>query len=52
MLQVQVLVGTGYKNMTIVKIKTLKVYAFGFCKFFFSPYLDFPIPFEDKKKYY
>ncbi|PNX72534.1 fatty acid binding protein 2 [Trifolium pratense] len=25
-----VLVGTGYKNMTIVKIKTLKVYAFGF----------------------
>jgi hypothetical protein len=26
----EVLVGTGYKNMTIVKIKTLKVYAFGF----------------------
>ncbi|XP_004498865.1 fatty-acid-binding protein 2 [Cicer arietinum] len=26
----EVLVGTGSKNMTIVKIKTLKVYAFGF----------------------
>ncbi|MED6156820.1 hypothetical protein PIB30_017980 [Stylosanthes scabra] len=26
----EVLVGTGFKNMTIVRIKSLKVYAFGF----------------------
>ena len=28
----QVLVGTGSRTMKIIKIKSLKVYAFGFCK--------------------
>lgn len=28
----QVLVGTGSRTMTIIRIKSLKVYAFGFCK--------------------
>lgn len=30
----QVLVGTGSRTMKIIKIKSLKVYAFGFCKYF------------------
>lgn len=32
-LEFQILVGTGSRTMKIVKIKSLKVYAYGFCKY-------------------
>ena len=35
LLAFQVLVGTGSRTMKIIKIKSLKIYAFGFCKCFF-----------------
>ena len=29
----QVLAGVGLKNVTVMKLKSIKIYAFGFCEF-------------------
>lgn len=41
LLAFQVLVGTGSRTMKIIKIKSLKIYAFGFCKCLFILFILF-----------